>query len=1214
MFLYNLSLNPTTAINQAIHGNFSGTKQQEIITARQTRIELLRPDPNTGKVHTVLSHECFGLIRSLAPFRLTGGSKDYIIVGSDSGRIVILEYNPVKNVFDKVHQETYGKTGCRRIVPGQYLAADPKGRAVMIGAVEKQRLVYILNRDSAANLTISSPLEAHKSHTIIHHLVAVDVGFENPMFACLEVDYSDADSDMAGADMEQAEKNLVYYELDLGLNHVVRKWSEVVHPKANLLIPVPGGHDGPSGVLVCTENFISYKHPEMEELRIPIPRRAQPLEDPSRGIIIVASAVHKMRVNKQTQFFFLLQSEEGDLYKVTMDYDEDVVKGLTIKYFDTIPVATSLCILKSGFLFVANEFGNHHHYSFESLGDDPDDPEISSADYMEAEANQDDIPLVYFKPRPLKNLLLVDELESMAPLMDAKVLNLADEESPRIYSICGRGTQSSFRILNQGLEASELAISELPGNPSAVWTTKLRSSDEYHAYIVVSFANATLVLSIGETVEEVADTGFLTNAPTLAVQQLGEDALLQIHPHGIHHIHADRRVNEWRVPNGRTIVEAATNSRQAAIALSGGEIVYFELDNMGQLNEHQERKQMTSNITCLSLGDVPEGRQRSRFLAVGCDDQTVRILHLDPDSCLDAVSMQALQGVPSSLCIIEMTDSGTELGHGTQYLNIGLSNGILLRTILDNITGQLSDTRTRFLGAKSVKLFRISMQSQPAVLALSSKPWLSYTFQSRLHLTPLSYEMLEYGSAFISEQCPEGVVAIAGNTLRIFAVEKLGNTFNQVSIPLKYTPRKFALHPPTRTFVVVESDHGTFSPAEKAKGITEKENEGFEIDADITDLDPLQFGNVRNIAGKWASCIRLIEPFQGTTLQVIELEENEAAFSVAIVQFRNNPHAIDASEQFVIVGTGQNVKLSPRSATAGYLHVYRIVQGENGKLRLDFIHKTPLDDVPHALLAFQGRLLAGVGKSLRIYDIGKKKMLRKCETKSIPNCIVALHTQGHRIIATDVQESIHYVIYKHMDNRLVVFADDTIPRWMTASTMVDYDTVAGGDKFGNFFVDRLPASISREVDEDTTGNRIYHEKGYLQGAPNKVENLCEYYTGDIITSIHRTTLLSGGREVLLTTSLLGAISIYVPFISKEDVDFFQMLEMHMRSEAPPLAGRDHLLYRSFYIPVRAVIDGDLCEQYNSLPGEKKRSIAEELDRSVAEVQKKIEDMRVRSGF
>lgn len=52
------------------------------------------------------------------------------------------------------------------------------------------------------------------------------------------------------------------------------------------------------------------------------------------------------------------------------------------------------------------------------------------------------------------------------------------------------------------------------------------------------------------------------------------------------------------------------------------------------------------------------------------------------------------------------------------------------------------------------------------VLAMSSRSWLSYSYQSRFHLTPLSYETLEYASGFASEQCPEGIVAISTNTLR----------------------------------------------------------------------------------------------------------------------------------------------------------------------------------------------------------------------------------------------------------------------------------------------------------------------------------------------------------------------------------------------------------------------------------------------------------------
>jgi splicing factor 3B subunit 3 len=63
--------------------------------------------------------------------------------------------------------------------------------------------------------------------------------------------------------------------------------------------------------------------------------------------------------------------------------------------------------------------------------------------------------------------------------------------------------------------------------------------------------------------------------------------------------------------------------------------------------------------------------------------------------------------------------------------------------------------------------------------------------------------------------------------------------------------------------------------------------------------------------------------------------------------------------------------------------------------------------------------------------------------------------------------------------------------------------------------------------------------------------------------------------------------------------------MHMRSEDPPLAGRDHLLYRGYYVPVKGVIDGDLCERYLLLPNDKKQMIAGGVDRSVREIERKI---------
>lgn len=53
-------------------------------------------------------------------------------------------------------------------------------------------------------------------------------------------------------------------------------------------------------------------------------------------------------------------------------------------------------------------------------------------------------------------------------------------------------------------------------------------------------------------------------------------------------------------------------------------------------------------------------------------------------------------------------------------------------------------------------------------------------------------------------------------------------------------------------------------------------------------------------------------------------------------------------------------------------------------------------------------------------------------------------------------------------------------------------------------------------------------------------------------------------------------------------------------------GRDHLAYRGAYAPVKGVIDGDLCIQYGRLDMNKQGTIAQELDRTISEVNKKIE--------
>ena len=100
------------------------------------------------------------------------------------------------------------------------------------------------------------------------------------------------------------------------------------------------------------------------------------------------------------------------------------------------------------------------------------------------------------------------------------------------------------------------------------------------------------------------------------------------------------------------------------------------------------------------------------------------------------------------------------------FLNIGLMNGVLVRTVVDPVDGTLTDTRLRFLGAKPPRLVRATVHGSPAVMAFSSRTWLMYTHQDMLQTQPLIYDQLEYAWSLSANMCPEGLIGISGNTLR----------------------------------------------------------------------------------------------------------------------------------------------------------------------------------------------------------------------------------------------------------------------------------------------------------------------------------------------------------------------------------------------------------------------------------------------------------------
>jgi splicing factor 3B subunit 3 len=119
----------------------------------------------------------------------------------------------------------------------------------------------------------------------------------------------------------------------------------------------------------------------------------------------------------------------------------------------------------------------------------------------------------------------------------------------------------------------------------------------------------------------------------------------------------------------------------------------------------------------------------------------------------------------------------------------------------------------RFLGARVPILLPVSAAGLPAMMALSTLPWLGHVHHGKFQIVPLAYDALDYVAPFCSEKVPEGLVAVCRNnkgtgTLRVLTIDRLGEPFTHKSVKLSYTPRKLLVDAEHGLLITIESDRG----------------------------------------------------------------------------------------------------------------------------------------------------------------------------------------------------------------------------------------------------------------------------------------------------------------------------------------------------------------------------------------------------------------------
>lgn len=1247
LYLYHLTLKRQSNYVHSCIGNFvedkildksRRPKDLQLCVATETHLELY--DVANGSLKKMAELPIFATITGMESFHVENCSESFLAIVSDSGNLTIAKFT--KNSSNRISLMTLinhpmTRSQIRRTSPISYIKVDTFGRCIMVSAIEKSKLCFVLNETNDGSLTLQSPLEVIRPDTLTLDITSCDVQYDNPCFASIEIDTS-----------QKNDHHLVFYVLDLGLNHVVKRADYVINGGANYLMGLPclakyninyatdqdDNEEINPFVLIGFQNYILVK--DMKgyfSLKVQIPKRT---DENDKKVSIISSTIQILKKS----FFILLQSNFGDLYRLTIEANEEDRNRpvVSISYFDSIFQAERLHILRNGYLYATSELNDDFLFQFDSLGDDAENV-LTSKDPEEQ---------LYFEPSDeLNNLSIVSQRKNLNPLFSTQVL----KNSPLTIAA---STNSKLRLLSNGVSFQEQISSPLPAGAQNLWTIK-PSNDSFHKLLFLGFAKSTMILKIDEgSIEElnIPHNPFKLNSDrTILIATMGnhstiqvcENEVRQVIPDGSEKQHFSLKL-EWFPPAGIRIVTASSTETQLCLGLSNNEIVYFEISTQNDtLHESQNRIEIEEPLSSISMGTST----RSDFLAVGTSESTVNIISLkssNSDDFMEVVSIQTVLAPVNSLEIVENKDL---------EMHIGLQNGVYCQSRINRHDGQIYDVRTKFLGPKPISLSCLKSISlnlsedeghesgeedeednersdenrysdsdkSHCVVLHCTKTWISYTKNKLLNIRPLLFSSASGLSTlceFVADESSiNGCCAISLSGSLV--IGKLSDFVCQMDW-FQMTDMK-----------TLEEPEGEAKKDEE--GVESEEDEESEISSR---LERCTYSKSKLLVFPEDKGLILKLDSSDTNNEIrISISKNGQQYKStgdeSVFKILHNINVLAAT----LVRFTSNVENLVMSSKDGILHTFEVfLDKKNGLFGLRALHTTLVEDQVHAMTPFAGKILVPLLGKLLLFGLGKKQLLKQSISDTTPSItkITALATwRDERIAVGDCHESVTLFVFDKSKKCFVPIADDIVKRHVTSLAFLDASTILGGDRFGNVWTLRLEKRYEDLLATNTSlaVERMQQLPPLKRKAPNVMECCFKltlmnmFYVNDIPMNFHvLESIQMSDRPSVIYSGLQGTVGCLTPLLLKAEISklktieelmsqaddrFYMKQENDRRSngastaaeeEAEPgvsrtvqrelpegsysVVGRDQSKYRSYYAPVRNVIDGDLCEGFLQL--------------------------------
>lgn len=318
-----------------------------------------------------------------------------------------------------------------------------------------------------------------------------------------------------------------------------------------------------------------------------------------------------------------------------------------------------------------------------------------------------------------ERLLYTSPIQNVAPILDMSIVDYHDEKSDQIFSCCGVAPEGSLRIIRSGISVEKLLrTAPIYQGITGTWTVRMKVTDLYHSFLVLSFVEETRVLSVGVSFTDVTDAvGFQYDVCTLACGLVGDGLLVQIHQNAVQLCLPTKLAHSEGIPfsspvcaswspDNMSISLGAVGSNLIVVSTSNPCILYilgvrllstyhyeiFEMQHLRLLNElscisipqkifEQRRSGSMSLVDDGCVASLPVGVDIGNTFVIGTHRPSVEVLSFVPDDGLrilasGIISLKNTLGTAISGCIPQ--DVRLVLVDRLYVLS-GLRNGMLLR-------------------------------------------------------------------------------------------------------------------------------------------------------------------------------------------------------------------------------------------------------------------------------------------------------------------------------------------------------------------------------------------------------------------------------------------------------------------------------------------------------------------------------------------------------